>query len=98
MRISSLLIAATITLSPTMVLAQGASPFAKIIASDLYGNTSNPRPDGHGILPSLAPGPWYCGASCYDGANAGGSVGEWMGRGNADFANGTDKTMEQFIK
>ena len=24
----------------------------------LYGNTTNPRPSGHGVLPSLAPGPW----------------------------------------
>lgn len=23
----------------------------------LYGNTSNPRPSGNGVLPSLAPGP-----------------------------------------
>jgi hypothetical protein len=97
MRTSSLLIVATIMLSPTVALAQGASPFANEIASTLYGNTSNPRPDGHGVLPSLAPGPWYCGASCFDGANAGGSVGEWIGQGNADFANGTDKTNTNFL-
>ena len=24
----------------------------------LYGNTTNPRPSGNGVLPSLAPGPW----------------------------------------
>ena len=24
----------------------------------LYGNTTNPRPSGHGVLPSLSPGPW----------------------------------------
>ena len=102
MRTSSLLIVATIMFSPTVALAQGASPFAKDIASKAYGNTSNARPDGHGVLPSLAPGPWYCGVSCDDGANAGGSVGEWLGEltghGNADFANGTDKTMTNFAK
>lgn len=24
----------------------------------LYGNATNPRPDGHGVLPSQSPGPW----------------------------------------
>ena len=28
------------------------------IAGVLYGNTSNPRPSGHGVLPSQSPGPW----------------------------------------
>ena len=27
------------------------------ISGDLYGNTSNPRPSGHGVLPSQSPGP-----------------------------------------
>jgi hypothetical protein len=27
------------------------------ISGNLYGNTSNPRPSGHGVLPSQAPGP-----------------------------------------
>ena len=98
MRIRTLLIAATITLSPTMVLAQGASPGAHQIAGDLYGNNSNPRPSGNGVLPSLAPGPWACFGNCFDGANAGVSVGELVGQGSADFANGTDKTMLQFLK
>jgi hypothetical protein len=98
MRIKLLLVAAALTLSPTLALAQGASAGAHSIASDLYGNNSNPRPSGHGVLPSLAPGPWACFGNCYDGANAGVSVGELVGQGNADFANGTDKTMTQFIK
>jgi len=25
---------------------------------NFYGNTTNPRPDGHGVLPSQSPGPW----------------------------------------
>lgn len=28
------------------------------IAGNLYGNTTNPRPSGHGVLPSQSPGPW----------------------------------------
>jgi hypothetical protein len=24
----------------------------------LYGNATNPRPDGNGVLPSQSPGPW----------------------------------------
>src|SRR5688572_1322918 len=28
------------------------------VSGTLYGNTSNPRPSGHGVLPSLSPGPW----------------------------------------
>lgn len=28
------------------------------ISGTLYGNTSNPRPSGHGVLPSQSPGPW----------------------------------------
>src|SRR5262245_44794496 len=102
MRITnSLLIAATIMLCPTLTMAQGASPVANIIASDIYGNTSNPRESGHGVLPSLSPGPWTCSpGTCFDGANAGGSVGEFLGlatgHGNADFANGTDKTNTNF--
>jgi len=26
-------------------------------AGNLYGNTTNPRPNGHGVLPSQSPGP-----------------------------------------
>ena len=25
---------------------------------NFYGNTTNPRPSGHGVLPSQSPGPW----------------------------------------
>jgi hypothetical protein len=102
MRTSSLLIVATIMLSPTLALAQGASPGAQSIASEFYGNNSNPRDGGHGVLPSLAPGPWACGDHCSDFASAGMSVGELLGvvygHGNADFANGTDKTKTNFSK
>ena len=31
------------------------------VSGTLYGNTSNPRPSGHGVLPSLSPGPWVNG-------------------------------------
>ena len=37
-------------------------------------NTSNPRPDENGVLPSLAPGPWVCGdpADCAGPTDPGG--------------------------
>lgn len=28
------------------------------IAGNFYGNTTNPRPSGHGVEPSQSPGPW----------------------------------------
>ena len=66
------------------------------ISGDLYGNTSNPRPSGHGVLPSLSPGPWLCaGANCNaQPTEAGPSMGTLLaplasgGNGNPDFANG----------
>jgi hypothetical protein len=99
MRTSLLLIAAMIMLSPTLALAQ--SPTADLIAG-IYGNTTNPRLDGHGVLPSLAPGPWACisPGDCSE-AKAGVSVGEILslttGHGNADFANGTETTKTNFL-
>ena len=30
------------------------------LAAGYFGNTSNPRPSGHGVLPSLSPGPSVC--------------------------------------
>lgn len=64
------------------------------IAGLLYGNISNPRPDGPGVLPSLAPGPWACvsvaGTCQGDETDAGVSVGDVIGNGKSDFANGKD--------
>jgi hypothetical protein len=78
----------------------GAEPgsVGSIISSEIYGNTSNPRPDGHGVLPSLSPGPWKCADSgdCAGPTDAGGSMGEFIaptasdGKGNPDFANSKD--------
>ena len=28
------------------------------VSGTFYGNTSNPRPSGNGVLPSQSPGPW----------------------------------------
>lgn len=74
----------------------GPGTLGPTIAGDWYGNTSNPRPDGHGVLPSLSPGPWVCdGADCSaQPTAAGGSMGEWFApfashdTAEPDFANG----------
>jgi len=52
------------------------------ISGFYYGNTSNPRPSGNGVLPSLAPGPWKCvyTAGC-TGAEMGNPVGFYNGGG-----------------
>lgn len=68
------------------------------ISGVIYGNTSNPRPIGNGVLPSLSPGPWKCADSsdCAGPTDAGGSMGEFLaptasgGKGNPDFANSKD--------
>jgi hypothetical protein len=75
----------------------GADPgsVGPTISGEIYGNTSNPRPSGHGVLPSLSPGPWVCdGPDCSAQPTApGGSMGEFLaptasdGKGNPDFAN-----------
>lgn len=65
------------------------------ISGVIYGNTSNPRPSGNGVLPSLSPGPWICaGADCSaQPTEPGGSMGEFLaptasgGKGDPDFAN-----------
>ena len=116
MHMYSMLIAATIALSPGLAFAGGGassnapgtnkdaiealgfSSVGSFIAGEIYGNTSNPRPSGNGVLPSLAPGPWACNnpKDCSEGARAGGSIGEFIGVGNADFANGTTKIKTNF--
>ena len=53
----------------------------------IHGNATNPRDSGNGVTPSLSPGPWVCGSSCTDDTTAGGSIGEFVGQGEADFAN-----------
>ena len=41
----------------------------------LYGNATNPRPSGHGVLPSQSPGPWVNNASDPSNPTWGPSVG-----------------------
>lgn len=57
------------------------------ISGEWYGNTSNPRPGEHGVLPSLSPGPWVCdGADCSaQPTAAGGSMGVWIAPSASDF-------------
>lgn len=38
----------------------GADTLGKAVSAGYMGNTSNPRPSGNGVLPSLAPGIWTC--------------------------------------
>jgi hypothetical protein len=89
MRLSALIAMGALLATPAMAQSNG-----DIISGFLYGNTSNERPSGHGVLPSLAPGPWACvyelGECQGDETNAGVSVGELIGQGEADFANGKD--------
>lgn len=44
----------------------------------LYGNATNPRPDGHGVIPSQSPGPWVNSPSDPDNPTMGNSVGDWI--------------------
>ena len=46
------------------------------IAGALYGNTSNPRPSGHGVLPSMSPGPWQMNYSDPSNPLPGSSLGD----------------------
>lgn len=87
--------AAALALAPSASRAADcADTNGGIIACDLYGNTSNPRPSGQGVLPSLAPGPWACvyelGECQGDETDAGLSVGDIVGQGKSEFANGKD--------
>jgi hypothetical protein len=76
--------------------ANGDQSVGKFISGEIYGNTSNERPSGHGVLPSLAPGPWTCTSSsdCAAPTTAGSSMGDIIapvvsdGNGSPDFANG----------
>jgi hypothetical protein len=42
----------------------------------LYGNATNPRPSGHGVLPSQSPGPWVNNPSDPDNPTRGRSLGQ----------------------
>jgi len=42
---------------PALASPGDSSTVGGCISGDLYGNTSNPRPSGHGVLPSQSPGP-----------------------------------------
>jgi hypothetical protein len=93
--LSSIAVAA-FALAPSAAQAQCAPDITtgQCIAGTLYGNISNPRPDGPGVLPSLAPGPWACvyelGECQGDETDAGVSVGDIVGQGKSNFANGKD--------
>ena len=43
---------------------------------NFYGNATNPRPSGHGVLPSQSPGPWVNNPSDPDNPTPGSSVGD----------------------
>ena len=66
------------------------------ISGEIYGNTSNPSGNGQGVLPSLSPGPWTCGSSCYDATDNGGSMGTFLApvasgnQASPSFANGKE--------
>ena len=42
----------------------------------LYGNATNPRPSGHGVLPSQSPGPWVNNPTDPDNPTRGRSLGQ----------------------
>lgn len=48
----------------------------------LYGNATNPRPGGHGIIPSISPGPWV--ASTGEFGTTVGDVNRYL-QANTDF-------------
>ena len=59
--------ASTLAAATVMVLGLAAPAFAAPgdngqgvggCIDQLYGNATNPRPSGHGVLPSQSPGPW----------------------------------------
>ncbi len=43
---------------------------------NFYGNATNPRPSGHGVLPSQSPGPWVNDPLDPDNPTPGPSVGD----------------------
>lgn len=45
---------------------------------NFYGNATNPRPSGHGVLPSQSPGPWVNNPGDPDNPTAGPSMGDVM--------------------
>ena len=71
------------------VLGQGQG--TNDVIDFIHGNATNERDSGIGVTPSLAPGPWKCGASCFDDTDACGSIVELDGKGDADFANADDR-------
>ena len=46
------------------------------VAGNLYGNTTNPRPSGHGVIPSQSPGPWVNNPADPDNPTPGPSAGD----------------------
>lgn len=45
---------------------------------NFYGNATNPRPSGHGVLPSQSPGPWVNNPTDPDNPIPGPSMGDAM--------------------
>ena len=46
-------------------------------AGVFYGNTTNPRPSGNGVLPSQSPGPWLNNPTDPDNPVEGSSIGDY---------------------
>ena len=43
-----------------------------------HGNATNPRPSGHGVLPSQSPGPWVNNPTDPDNPTMGTPLGQWV--------------------
>ena len=57
---------------------------------NFYGNATNPRPSGHGVLPSQSPGPWVNNPADPDNPFPGPSVGDAVKFGKLLGLNGKD--------
>ena len=45
---------------------------------EFHGNATNPRPSGHGVLPSQSPGPWVNNTEDPDNPTMGTPLGQWV--------------------
>jgi hypothetical protein len=57
---------------------------------NFYGNATNERPDGNGVLPSQSPGPWVNNPTDPDNPTPGPSVGDAVKFGKLLGLNATD--------
>jgi hypothetical protein len=52
-------LAGTLAIGPALAApGDNGEGVGDCVAGTLYGNTTNPRPEGNGVLPSQSPGPW----------------------------------------